>query len=157
MPMQISAQRDKAALLRELPSRLLWQTAVLVGKVVSDSFAAEGTHRHQFAALATLEAFGASSQAELCRRTDLDRSDMNAVVNALVLDGSVRRYPDPRNRRQNIVELTERGLSRFHHLKDKVLQAQDLALAPLRQSERHELVRLLQVLHDHLATKPESV
>src|SRR5690348_10747151 len=124
MPMLISAQNDKASLLRELPSRLLWQTAVLVGKVVSESLTAEGTHRHQFATLATLEAFGASSQAELCRRTDLDRSDMNAVVNALVLEGSVRRYPDPHNRRQNIVELTKLGHSRFQHLREKVLQAQ---------------------------------
>jgi DNA-binding MarR family transcriptional regulator len=154
--MQIWAQSDKAPLLRELPSRLLWQTAVLVSKVVGESLTAEGTHRHQFATLATLEAFGASSQAELCRRTDLDRSDMNAVINALALEGSVKRYPDPHNRRQNIVELTEFGHSRFQHLREKVLQAQNLILAPLSQSERVELVRLLQVLHDHLALKSES-
>jgi DNA-binding MarR family transcriptional regulator len=154
--MEITSQADKAPLLRRLPSRLLSQTAALVGKVARDALAAEGIHRYQFATLATLEAFGPSSQAELCRRTDLDRSDMNAVVNALEAEGLVTRVPDPGDRRQNIVEMTEDGRARFERLKARLAEAQDRALAPLTAVERRELLRLLQILHDHLAARPRS-
>lgn len=149
--MDITSQADKAPILRQLPSRLLAQTGALAGRVVGEALEAAGGHRHQFAVLATLDAFGPSSQAELCRRTDLDRSDMNAVINALEADGSVTRAVDSENRRRNVVALTARGRKRFSGLKDTVLEAQVRILAPLDQSERDELIRLLQALHDHLA------
>jgi DNA-binding MarR family transcriptional regulator len=149
--MELTRQSEKAPALRDLPSRLLAQTAALVGRAVTEVLDAEGAHRHQFAVLATLEAFGASSQAELCRRTDLDRSDMNTIVNALEADGSVTRAVDADNRRRNIVAMTARGRQRFAQLKARLEEAQDRVLAPLSLAERDELVRLLQVLHDHLA------
>ena len=55
--MEITSQADKAPLLRDLPSRLLGQTAALVSRVAADTLAAEGAHRNQFAVLATLDAF----------------------------------------------------------------------------------------------------
>jgi DNA-binding MarR family transcriptional regulator len=148
--MDATALSEKAPVLRDLPSRLLAQTAALAGRIVAEVLEGEGAHRHQFAVLATLQAFGASSQAELCRRTDLDRSDMNAVVTALEATGSVERKVDPDNRRRNIVTLTARGRRRFAQLRERLEQAQDRVLAPLDRGERRELVRLLQVLHDHL-------
>jgi MarR family transcriptional regulator, lower aerobic nicotinate degradation pathway regulator len=154
--MEITRQTDKAPLLRDLTSRLLNQTAILVGRVVGEALAAEGTHRYQFATLATLEAFGAASQAELCRRTDIDRSDMNAGINALEAQGIITRVPDPDDRRQNIVELTDKGRARFKRIKARVAAAQDRALAPLAEAERQELQRLLQILHDYLATSQLS-
>jgi DNA-binding MarR family transcriptional regulator len=152
--MELTSQSEKAPALRDLPSRLLAQTAALVGRAVTEVLEAEGAHRHQFAVLATLEAFGASSQAELCRRTDLDRSDMNTIVNALEADGSVTRAVDADNRRRNIVTLTARGRRRFAQLKARLEEVQDRVLKPLSPTERRELVRLLEVLHDHLASPP---
>ena len=154
--MEISRQTDTAPLLRNLVSRLLGQTAILFGKVVSETLADDGAHRYQFAALATLDAFGGISQAELCRRTDIDRSDMNAVINVLEAQGAVRRIPDLADRRQNIVEMTETGKARFDHIKARLVRTQDRALAPLTKAERQELLRLLQVLHDHLAAPPST-
>ena len=152
--MELTSEADKAPYLTALPTRLLAQTAALAGRVVSDALDAEGAHRHQFAVLATLEAFGPSSQAELCRRTDLDRSDMNTIVNALVTEGSVTRSVDPDNRRRNIVALTQQGWRRFDQLKESIAAAQEAVLAPLSRSERRKLVRMLQALHDHLAPGP---
>ena len=154
--MDITKQADQVPVLRDLVSRLLNQTAILVGKVASEALAVEGTHRYHFATLATLDAFGAASQAELCRRTAIDRSDMNAVVNALEVQGAVTRVPDPTDRRQNIVELTEEGRARFERTRDRLALAQDRALAPLAEAERRELLRLLQTVHDHLAAAPRS-
>jgi MarR family transcriptional regulator, lower aerobic nicotinate degradation pathway regulator len=155
--MQITNQTDKAPLLRDLPSRLLGQTAALASRVVSDALAAEGAHRHHIATLATLDAFGASSQADLCRRTDIDRSDMTALISALETEGSVTRGPDKDNRRQNVIMLTAKGRARFSQLKVCVADAQERVLEPLAKAERKELVRLLQILHDHLSLRPKSM
>ena len=152
--MEITNQAEKAPILRDLPSRLLGQTAVLVGRVAGEALGAAGAHRHHFAVLATLDAFGAASQADLCRRTDIDRSDMNAVLNTLEAEGAVDRAVDPDNRRRNIVTLTAAGHARFADLRRRVDEAQRRALAPLSRHERDELMRLLHRLHDHLAPEP---
>ncbi|MGO9234720.1 MAG: MarR family winged helix-turn-helix transcriptional regulator [Methylocella sp.] len=154
--MDITRHAGQAPLWRNLASRLLNQTAILVGRVVSEALAVEGTHRYQLAALATLDAFGAVSQAELCRRTNIDRSDMNAVVNALEAEGIVTRVSDPDDRRQNIVEMTETGKARFERLKAGLAEAEDRALAPLAPADRRELLRLLRILHDYHAVPPPS-
>jgi DNA-binding MarR family transcriptional regulator len=148
--------RSSSPLWRNLASRLLNQTAILVGRVVSEALAVEGTHRYQLAALATLDAFGAVSQAELCRRTNIDRSDMNAVVNALEAERIVTRVSDPDDRRQNIIEMTETGKARFERLKAGLADAEDRALAPLAPADRRELLRLLRILHDYHAIPPPS-
>jgi DNA-binding MarR family transcriptional regulator len=148
--MDISGQKDKAPVLKDLPSRLLGQAASLVGRVTEAALAEAGAHRYQFAVLATLDAFGAASQADLCRRTDLDRSDMNAVVGVLEAGGAVTRAVDPANRRQNIVALTAKGRARFEELRALVHAAQETAFAPLSAADRKALVRLLERLRDGL-------
>jgi MarR family transcriptional regulator, lower aerobic nicotinate degradation pathway regulator len=154
--MDITRHAGQAPLWRNLAPRLLNQTAILVGRIVSEALAVEGTHRYQIAVLATLDAFGAISQAELCRRTNIDRSDMNAVVNTLEAEGKVMRVQDPGDRRQNIVEMTETGKARFERLKAGLAKAEDRALAPLAPADRRELLRLLRILHDYHAVPPPS-
>ena len=154
--MDITRHAGQAPLWRNLASRLLNQAAILVGRVVSEALAVEGTHRYQLAALATLDAFGALSQAELCRRTNIDRRDMNAVVSALEAEGIVTRVSDPDDRRQNIVELTKTGKARFERLKTALAEAEDRALAPLAPADRRELLRLLRILRDYHAVPPPS-
>ncbi len=154
--MEITRHAGQAPLWRNLASRLLNQTAILVGRIVSEALALEGTNRYQLAVLATLDAFGAISQAELCRRTSIDRSDMNAVVNALETEGIVMRVSDSEDRRQNIVEMTKTGTARFERLKAGLAEAEDRALAPLARADRRELLRLLRILHDYHAAPPPS-
>src|ERR1700723_2649007 len=154
--MDITRHAGQAPLWRNLASRLLNQTAILVGRVVSDALAVEGTHRYQLAVLATLDAFGAVSHAELCRRTNIDRSDMNAVVNALGAEGIVTRVSDPDDRRQNIVEMTDTGKARFERLKAGLKEAEDRALWPYIPPDRGALLRLLRILHDYHAVLPPS-
>lgn len=151
MGQDITGLADKAPALRDRPSRLLGQTAALFGKVTADALAAEGAHRHHYAVLATLDAFGAASQAELCRRTDIDRSDMNAAINALAAEGFVTRDLDLENRRRNVITITQNGRARFTRLTGRLREAERHALAPLSEAEHAELMRLLQVLHAHLA------
>lgn len=110
-------------------------------------------HRYQFAVLATLDEFGPVSQAELCRRTDIDRSDMTGAVNALEEAGDILREVDPASRRQNIVALSPDGKVRFKKVLKAQREAQDRLLGVLSNQDRDELVRLLQSLVDDGAPK----
>lgn len=146
--METRKQAGKAQALREMPSRLLSQAAALLGGASNEVFRAHEMHRYQFAVLATLDEFGPVSQAELCRRTDIDRSDMTGAVNALEDGGDVSKEVDPTSRRQNVVALTATGKARFKKVLRAQREAQGRVLGVLSNQDRDELVRLLQSFVD---------
>jgi DNA-binding MarR family transcriptional regulator len=149
-------QKPSPSGLRDLPSRLLAQTSLLVGKIVSSALAMVDGSRYEYAVLATLHASGAASQAELCRLTGIDRSDMNEVAGKLEKCGYVERRIDPSDRRQKIVELTATGQRRYGLLDVSVKEAQRRAFAPLTETESQLLLGLLRKLHDHHALSEED-
>ncbi len=56
-----------------------------------------GARRYHYALLAAAEEYGPSSQADLGRRTGIDRSDMVATVNDLAERRLLERAPDPQD------------------------------------------------------------
>lgn len=153
--MQI-AHDGAADRLRELPTRLVGQAAILADRASDRAFAGTGSRRHHFALLATLAQFGPLSQAELGRRTHIDRSDIVAAVNDLVARDLVLRDPDPADRRRNIVTLTDAGARHLAVLDDRLAAAQDELLLGLSATERHQFVRLLtRVLDAHAGGPPD--
>jgi DNA-binding MarR family transcriptional regulator len=129
--------------LRALPSWLLGQLSVEARREVGRSLGRFDLHRSQFAMLASLEQFGASSQAELGQRTGLDRSDVVRWVDDLAGRDLVTRDRHPTDRRRNVVTITEEGRRRLGELDDELHRAQDRLLSALAPGERKELVRLL--------------
>ncbi|MGK8524658.1 MarR family winged helix-turn-helix transcriptional regulator [Nocardia asteroides] len=103
------AHGDAAQRLRILPTRLVNQVALVANRATERAMESTGSRRHHYALLATLGEFGPASQAELGRRTRIDRSDVVAAVNDLAARGLVERSPDPADRRRNIVTLTAAG------------------------------------------------
>jgi DNA-binding MarR family transcriptional regulator len=99
--------------------------------------------------LAALDEAGPASQAELSRRTTIDRSIMVATVNELAGAGLVERTPDPTDRRRNVVTLTAAGRRRLRKLDRLLTGVQDDLLAPLSAEERAQLVHLLTRVVDH--------
>lgn len=139
----------EAERLAVLPSRLLAAAAGAAARIVAEHLSAVGAHRYHYAVLATLEAFGPSSQAALSRRTGLDRSDMVATLAALEAAGFVGRAVDSRDRRRNVVTLTEAGAARLSALDTRLAAAQEALLTPLDAAERAQFVALLQALVRH--------
>jgi DNA-binding MarR family transcriptional regulator len=107
------------------------------------AFAAEGVRGYDFRVLAALDELGASSQAELGRNTEIDRSDIVATVSFLVDAGLARRSRDPDDSRRNLVTITRRGSSTLERLDAAVERVQAELLAPLTDAERRTLVALL--------------
>jgi MarR family transcriptional regulator, lower aerobic nicotinate degradation pathway regulator len=137
------------ARLRALPSWLINQAALPANRLVTEGLASADMRRHHYSLLATLDQFGPASQADLSRRTTIDRSDMVATVNELAEQGLVERAPDPTDRRRNVVTITARGRRQLRKLDRLLAEVQDELLAPLSAEERTQLVGMLTRVIDH--------
>jgi DNA-binding MarR family transcriptional regulator len=110
------------------------------------------TARSDFAVLATLEEFGALSQADLGRHLGLDRNDISGIVTRLEDGRHVDRQADPANRRRNVVTLTTSGKRYLEEIQRRANAAQDELLAGLSTTERQQLNELLaKLLSSHRA------
>jgi DNA-binding MarR family transcriptional regulator len=148
--------RSAPARLRAQPSWLINQVALPANRLVSEGLARAGLRRHHYSLLAALDEVGPASQAELSRRTTIDRSDMVATVNGLAAEGYVERSPDPADRRRNVITLTPAGRRQLRRLDALLADVQDELLAPLSPTDRAQLVALLTRLADHHATTRPS-
>ncbi len=139
------------ARVRSKPSWLLNQAAVPANRLVAEALAGIDARRHHYALLAALDDAGPASQADLSRRTTIDRSDMVAAINDLAERGLVARTPDATDRRRNVVTLTPAGRRHLRKLDTVIGKAQDDLLFPLDADERDTLVGLLTRLVEHHA------
>lgn len=135
--------------LRRLPSRLINQLALSANRLVDRTLATERARRYHYALLASLEEFGPASQADLGRRTGIDRSDVVAALNELAERALVERSPDPSDRRRNIVSITMPGRQHLDRLDGLLTGAQDELLAPLSAGERRQLIELITRIVEH--------
>jgi DNA-binding MarR family transcriptional regulator len=135
--------------LRTKASWLLNQAALPANRLVAEQLAGADARRYHYALLAALDEIGPASQADLSRRTTIDRSDMVALLNELAEQGLVERASDPADRRRNVVSLTPAGRRQLRRLDTLLDRAQDALLAPLAPEERRQLVDLLTRIVDH--------
>jgi DNA-binding MarR family transcriptional regulator len=142
-------QRAGAERLRHLPTRLLSLAAIQADRLVNEELARADARKWHYAVLATLDEFGAASQAELSARTGIYRSDLVAVINELAKRGLVERAPDPADRRRNVVTLTAPGRRQLLRLDEVIADVEDEVLAPLTATQREQLRRLLTTLVNH--------
>jgi DNA-binding MarR family transcriptional regulator len=110
---------------------------------LTEAFAAEGLRGYHFRVLAALDQYGPGSQADLGRRTGIDKSDIVATLNDLVSSGLAQREPDPADGRRNVVTLTEPGARALDRLDTVLDDVQEVVLAPLTANERETFMRLL--------------
>jgi DNA-binding MarR family transcriptional regulator len=126
-----------------MPTRLLARANVRAGSIRVEAFAAAGTTGYVSRLLASLADEGAASQAELSRRTGIDPSDVVATVNDLESRKLVTRQRDPGDARRNVITLTRTGRAELARVDAVVAEIQDRFLAPLTDTERRQLVRIL--------------
>lgn len=139
------------------PTRLEGRATWLVSRaytrssgLLSAGFEAHGggLRSYHYRLLAALEEWGPASQAELGRKTGIDRSDVTAALNELESRDLVQRSVDPEHKRRNIVTITAEGVERLLEL-DKVIDGiQDEFLAPLTAAQRRQFITLVSRLVD---------
>ncbi len=107
-------------------------------------------------AMAADDCAGPRTPAELAEAAGVTRATMTGLVDTLERDGLVKREPDPNDRRMMSVVLTakaEKFLNGFLPGHFKVISS---LMAPLSESERKSLVRLLVKIQQHAATRREE-
>ncbi|MET9491431.1 MarR family transcriptional regulator [Nocardia sp. NPDC006630] len=136
--------------LRALPTRLVGQVAILANRATERALEETGSRRYHYALLATLDELGPGSQAEVGRRTGIDRSDVVAAVNELADRGFVHRTPDPADRRRNVLTLTPAGADHLADLDTRLEVAQSELLPGFTAAERANFVlTLTRILDSH--------
>ena len=129
--------------VEKLPSWLLSQANARGHRLLADALGAHGLRGYHVRLLAALDEHGTLSQADLGRRTGIDRSDVVATLDELAALGLARRSPDPSDRRRNVVTITAVGVDRLVEIDAVLQQVQDRLLAPLSPNERATFVPLL--------------
>jgi DNA-binding MarR family transcriptional regulator len=107
-----------------------------------------GLRGYHYRLLAALEEWGPASQAELGRKTGIDRSDVTAALTELESRKLVERSVDPEHKRRNIVTITEEGAERLLELDNVLDGIQEEFLAPLTAAQRRQFIALMSRLAD---------
>lgn len=140
---------ETPARLSAKPSWLLTQLAVHAHRLAAEGFGRAGARGYHYRILAALDEFGAASQADLGRRTKMDRSDVVAAINEMAEHDLVERTPDPEDRRRNTVTVTGAGLAHLRRLDQSLDEVQDDLLGPLSPEDAKTLTALLTRLLTH--------
>jgi DNA-binding MarR family transcriptional regulator len=103
----------------------------------------------QFAALTVLDQRPGSSQRELGRVLDLDRSTIADLAARMVRRGLIERERDTEDRRKNVLQLTAAGHEELARLRPRVEAIEPILTAGLGSGQRDELRRLLYRMLEH--------
>jgi len=90
----------------------------------------------------------ARSQQEVATVLGVDRTSMVAFLDALERRGIVARKPSQRDRRRNVVELTQDGRSLFQRAEQRSTDAEQAFTAALGEAGGAELRRALRAVLD---------
>jgi len=94
-----------------------------------------GINGRQCAVLAAIDQQTPSSQHEISERMRVDRTTMVTLVDELEAKGLAERRPDPRDRRKNVVALTEAGRRTLRDALEAAAEAERRFLGPLTGEE----------------------
>lgn len=104
----------------------------------------------QFPALVMLYEQDGLTQADLCKRIQVEQPTMANTLNRMERDGLIRREPDPDDKRRARVFLTNEAKGFKEDLMAKARDVPSQALKGLRSSDQDALFRYLAVMIDNL-------
>jgi DNA-binding MarR family transcriptional regulator len=102
-----------------------------------------GLTARELSLLMAVAGLESASQQEIAQALGIDRTTMVTYVDLLEGKDLVRRRPDPRDRRRNVVEVTPEGRRALERGRQASDEAERLLLAPLSDAEQVRLRRAL--------------
>ncbi|NTU79787.1 MAG: MarR family transcriptional regulator [Chloroflexales bacterium] len=138
---------------RELLAILPLLSRIVAGAMQHE--AGEETTLPQFRALALL-AETPQTLSALARRRRVSLQSMGTVAQALVERGWIARSPDPHDRRQHLLALTEAGRAHYKQVQAQTIRTLTPLLATLGSEQLHAVQVALPALHDALTQSEES-
>jgi DNA-binding MarR family transcriptional regulator len=105
-----------------------------------------GLRPPHFGILTLIDAHPGSTQQELVTKSLIDASSMVAAIDELEELGLAERRPHPSDRRKHAIHLTAKGKRALGRARNAAMATIEEILAPLDDSERRTLQRLLRKL-----------
>jgi DNA-binding MarR family transcriptional regulator len=128
-----------------------------VRRHLAESLRARNLMPTHYRVLMALDLRPRATQRQLGLAAEVSHGDLVNLIDRLERDGLVNRTPNPQDRRQNRVELTEVGCDAVRDLEGLALEVDDQFLAPLDVDERIQLRRLLdKLLRSHVGRPPTA-
>jgi DNA-binding MarR family transcriptional regulator len=121
-----------------------------------DALQGLGVAPGQFAPLVMLFEQDGLSQAELCRRINVEQPTMANTLDRMERDGLVRREADPRDKRRVAVFLTPKAAEMRTQVMDRARKVAVQAVQGLTVAERDQLFALLSRIADNLKDPSEA-
>jgi len=97
-----------------------------------------------------------ATPASLAGESRVTRATMTGLIDTLEKDGLVIREADKKDRRTLHVRLTPQGSSFVKKMLPEYFRRVSAVISPLTESERKQLVRLLQKIQQGLAPAPDA-
>jgi DNA-binding MarR family transcriptional regulator len=142
---------DDAALADLIAHRLGYlvkQAHLRVAVLLAEALEPFGVHPRDLGVLSVIAADGAErSQNELASAIGMDRTTMVAVIDELEGRGLLARRRSERDRRRNVVTLTDAGTAFLREADRARAEAEASFLAPLDASAAEAFVATLRTLH----------
>lgn len=137
-----------AAFLLDMPGHLLRRCQQIAVAVFLEECRGFDLTPLQFAMLSALDRFGSMDQVTLGGATALDRTTIIVVLKKLEERELITRTTSKKDKRANIVAITDAGRQTFWAVSPSVLRAQKSMLSPLNARERAQLIALLKKMAD---------
>lgn len=139
------------------PTALRTSISYLANKVsasghdgLTEFMASHGLARPHFTVLVALEEFGAMAQHELAERTGHNPGHLVGHLDELESHRCLTRSRDPKDRRRNIVELSDAGRELVTQARRAAVDGEKEAFAVLSATERKQLAALLtRIIESH--------
>lgn len=104
----------------------------------------------QFAPLVMLFEQDGLTQAELCRRINVEQPTMANTLDRMERDGLIKRKPDPDDKRRATIHLTPRADDMRARVMEQARQVAAQAVKALSASEQDQLFSLIARLSDNM-------
>jgi len=141
---EMDAGLDQLETVLRMPGHLLRRCHQIGVAIFHDACSELEITPLQFIALACLAGRGPLDQVSLGGLGGLDRTTVAVVLKNLEERGFVTRRPSQKDRRHNIVQITEAGRAMLKQVIVIAEQVQQRILAPLDREEQAQLTTLLQ-------------
>lgn len=132
--------------LEEFIGYNLKRAYIIVKDDFNKSLGPNGLAPREFALLSLVVSFPQITQSELARMLGIERSGLVAIVDKLEAADFLKRVVVPSDRRVQALVATEMGKQRYFTMHKDVAAHEDRLFADFTNTEKTELVRLLQKL-----------
>ncbi len=115
-----------------------------------------GLIRGEYLLILCLAHYTELTAQEVARLTRRPRNSISRAVHRMVAEGHIERTPDPDDGRQARLTITSAGRGLHKKIVEVFLRCQEEILAPLTETERQVLNRLLDKLVRHTANSSDA-